>query len=179
MNMLKAIAPRSDQMNSEDLLSGERTFTITDVKVFDSPEQPVSIWLAEFPKTRPFKPSKTVSKILVALWGEEESAYIGRRMTLYRDAGVQWGGKDVGGIRVKAMSHIGNKPISITLAESKNKKAPWKVFPLPDDAPTSPPVNEESVAQLAALRAEWKTAEPDRKKEIEAEVNALTEAAAK
>lgn len=178
MNMLKAIEPRSDQMNSEDLLTGERTFTITDVKVYDSPEQPVSIWFAEFPKGRPFKPSKTVSKILVALWGAEESAYIGRRLTLYRDPKVQWGGKDVGGIRIKAMSDIGDKPKLLTLAESKTKKASWKILPLDDAIPASPPMDEETVARLAALRDEYRTADDDRKKAIEAEVAALRGGAA-
>lgn len=174
MNMLKAIEPKSDQMNSEDLLSGERTFTITDVKVYDSPDQPVSIWFAEFPQGRPFKPSKTVSRILVALWGEEEAVYIGRRLTLYREPTVKWAGQDVGGIRVRAMSHIGKKPVSLTLAESQNKRAPWRILPLPDDAPTSPPVDEDTVARLAELRAEWKTADPERKTAIEEEVKKLS-----
>ena len=173
MNMLDAIAPRSDQMNAEDLLSGERTFTITDVKVFDAPEQPVHIWFAEFPKERPFKPSKTVSRILVAAWGKDEAVYIGRRLTLYRDPEVTFGKDRVGGIRVKAMSHI-PKRFSVMLASTRGKRAPWVVEPLPDDAPTSPPVDNDTVARVAELRAEWKTADDDRKAEIESEVKALT-----
>lgn len=167
--MAKAIEPKSNQMNSMDLIAGERTMTITRVKVFDTPEQPVHIWFAEFPEGRPFKPSKTVSRILVALWGDDESAYIGRRLTLYREPSVRWAGQEVGGIRIRAMSHIGKKPVSLTLAESQNKAAPWKVFPLEDDAPTSAPISE-----VELLRQEWKTADPERKKAIEAEVQALT-----
>ena len=172
MNMLKTIEPRSDQMNSMDLLAGERTMTITKVKVSDDSDQPVSIWFAEFPEGRPFKPSKTVRRIFVALWSEEESDYIGHRVTLYRDPSVKWGGQDVGGIRVRAMSHIGNKPVSITLAESQNKSAPWKILPLPDDAPSSPALSETDVRR-EALKAEWHSATPERRAEIEKEAAAL------
>lgn len=174
MSMLKAIEPKSNQMNAEDLLVGERTFTITRVEVHDSPEQPVSIWFAEFPEKRPFKPSKTVSRIFVALWGEDENVYVGRKVTLYRDETVKWAGQQVGGIRVRAMSHIGKKAVSITLAESQNKRAPWTILPLADDVPTSPVMTEAEV-KLNALRNEWKqTDDPDRKKAIEAEVHKLT-----
>jgi hypothetical protein len=173
MSMLKAIEPKSDQMNAEDLLSGERTFTITEVKVYDSPEQPVSIWFAEFPQGRPFKPSKTVNRMFVALWGEDEKVYIGRRITLYRDPTVKWAGKEVGGIRIKAMSHIGKKPVSLALAESDHSRAQWVIQPLPDDAPASPPVDEHTVARLAELRAEWDGADDERRVQIKAEVDAL------
>jgi hypothetical protein len=66
MDLTDSIAPRSDQMNAEDLLTGPRTFTVTEVRKGSSAEQPVSIYLAEFPSDRPFKPSKTVRRILVS-----------------------------------------------------------------------------------------------------------------
>jgi hypothetical protein len=43
------------------------------------------VHLVEFPG-RPFKPSKTVRRIMVAAWGPDASTYAGKRMTLYRDA---------------------------------------------------------------------------------------------
>jgi hypothetical protein len=176
MSMAKAIEPRSDQMNSMDLLAGELTLTITDVKVHDSPEQPVSIWFAEFPKGRPFKPSKTVSRILVAAWGDDESVYIGRRLHLYRDPEVVFGKDKVGGIRVKAMSHI-PKRFAVTLATSKGKVAPYIIEPLADDAPSSPPVSETDL-RITALREEWKSADESRRAEIQVEVEALRNEAA-
>jgi hypothetical protein len=94
--MTDTIIPRSDQLNAEDLLTGPRTFTITEVRK-GSVEQPVDIHLAEFPG-RPFKPSKTVRRILVSAWGPDAATYAGRRMTLYRDPAVRFGGMDVGGI---------------------------------------------------------------------------------
>jgi hypothetical protein len=68
MDMTDTIVPKSDQLNAEDLLTGPRTFTITEVRK-GSAEQPVDIHLAEFPG-RPFKPSKTVRRILVSAWGK-------------------------------------------------------------------------------------------------------------
>lgn len=167
MSMAKAIEPKSNQMNSMDLLAGEKTLTITAVKVHDTPEQPVSIWFAEFPEKRPFKPSKTVSRILVKAWGEDENAYIGRRLTLYRDPDVTWAGEKVGGIRIKAMSHI-ERAFSVALAASQNKVAPWRIEKLADSTPSSPPTSEVDL-----LREEWKTATDERKAEIQAEVERL------
>ena len=37
------IVPKSDQLNAEQLLGGPMTVTVTDVRVSDSAEQPVSI----------------------------------------------------------------------------------------------------------------------------------------
>lgn len=173
MNMRAAIAPRSDVMNAEDLLTGDRTFTVARAEVDMSKERPVSIWFEEFPAGRPFKPSVTVSRIFAKLWGEEESEYVGRKVTLYRDETVKWAGQAVGGIRVRAMSHIGKKAVSITLAESQNKRAPWTILPLADDVQTSPAMSETEVA-INALRHEWKSATPERQAEIKAEVDALT-----
>ena len=173
MNLREAIIARSDQLNADDLISGPRTFTIKEVRRGDA-EQPVAIVLAEFPDKRPFKPSKTVLRLLAYAWGEETDDWPeNARLTLYRDEKVKWAGQEIGGIRVSHMSHI-DKPIKVALAESKGKKSLWRVDPLPADAPTSAPVDEESVARLAELRAEWKTADPDRKAAIEAEVASLT-----
>jgi hypothetical protein len=147
MDMTDTIIPRSDQLNAEDLLTGPRTFTITEVKK-GSAEQPVDIHLAEFPG-RPFKPSKTVRRILVSAWGPDAATYAGRRMTLYRDPAVRFGGMDVGGIRVSHLSHI-PKALTLVLAVSKGKRAPYVVQPLAD-APAPARAGGISDADLKAL----------------------------
>lgn len=128
MDLTETIVPKSDQLNAEDLLLGPRTFTVAEVKK-GSAEQPVDIHLVEFPG-RPFRPSKTVRRILVNAWGPEASAYVGRRMTLYRDPAVKFGGMDVGGIRVSHLSHI-DRPLSVALTVSRGKRQPYTVQPLP------------------------------------------------
>lgn len=148
MDLSKSIEPKSDQANAEDFLTGPRTFTIAEVRRGSSAEQPVEIVLAEFPAGRPFKPSKTVRRILVHAWGPEASAYAGRRLTLYRDPDVRFGGMDVGGIRVSHLSHI-TEAFTLALTVTRGRRAGFRVEPLADDEPTSPSV---SAATLAAMR---------------------------
>ena len=71
--MTATIEPRSDQLNADDLMTGPRTFTITDVTA-GNPEQPVNVHLAEYPE-RPWKPSKSMRRVLVAAWGPDTTAY--------------------------------------------------------------------------------------------------------
>lgn len=164
MNLTESIAPKSDQLNAEDLLSGPRTVQVESVTK-GSVEQPVNIHLLEFPG-RPFRPSKTVRRILVAAWGAEASAYVGRQMSLYRDPAVRFGGQDVGGIRVSHLSHI-EKRLTLALTVTRGKRAPYVVEPLPAGPPviTTEQANEIAAditkaadrAELDALGAELKT----------------------
>lgn len=128
MDITDTIAPRSDQLNAEDLLTGPRTFTVERVTA-GSVEQPVEIHMVGFPG-RPFKPSKTVRRILVAAWGSDADAYTGRRMTLYRDPSIRFGKDEVGGIRVSHLSDI-DKQIRLALTVTRGKRAPFVVDPLP------------------------------------------------
>jgi hypothetical protein len=137
MDLTQTIVPKSDQLNSDDLITGPRTFTVTEVRVKSTTEQPVDIHLAESPG-KPFRPSKTVLRVLVTAWGKEGDEYVGRRMTLYRDPEVKWAGQEVGGIRVSALSHI-TKQIKLALTETRGKKTTHIVKPLNDaPAPAQP-----------------------------------------
>jgi len=148
MDMTDTIAPKSDQMNADDLMAGPRTFTIAEVRAAGSPEQPVDIVLAEFPNGRPFKPSKSMRRVLVALWGKESSAYVGRRLTLYRDPEIKFGPDKVGGVRISHMSHIDKRQV-LPLTVTRGKRAPYVVEPLAEDAPTtSPAVSDDTLADL-------------------------------
>ena len=173
MDLTESIAPKSDQLNAEDLLSGPRTFTIEKVEK-GTAEQPVNVHLVEFPG-RPFKPSKTVRRIMVAAWGKDSAAYTGHRMTLYRDPAVKFGGMDVGGIRVSHMSGI-TKRIVVALTVTRGKRAPYTVEPLPDDAPTThaPPTEADVAAcQDKAVLGDWWKANAPLRPVIEARVAEL------
>ena len=153
MDLTNTIVPKSDQINADDLITGPRTFTVTEVRVKSTTEQPVDILLAESPG-KPFRPSKTVLRILVTAWGKEGDDYIGRRMTLYRDPEVKWAGQEVGGIRVSALSHI-TKPIKLALTETRGKKVTHIVQPLKDEPTprTREPRNGVTADQLNAVAA--------------------------
>lgn len=171
MDLTRATIAKSDQLNADDLLSGPRTFTVAEVREGND-EQPVSIVLKEWPANRPFKPSKTVTRLLVAAWGGNSDDWPeGARMTLFRDATVKWAGQAIGGLRVSHVSHI-DKPLKVALQETKGKKVLHTVSPLPADAPAAAPMSEADVRK-AELRKEWDTADPERRAAIEAEVAAL------
>jgi hypothetical protein len=160
MDLTETIAPTSDQLDAVDLLSGQRTFTIERVSKGNA-EQPVQIHLAEFP--RPWRPGKSMRRVLVACWGPDASQYVGRRVTLFCDPDVMFGKDKVGGTRIRALSHI-DKPKRIPLLVSRGKSSTYVVEPLPDTPAPS---------RVDALRAEWQSATPERRAEIEAEVAAL------
>jgi hypothetical protein len=132
--MSQTIVPKSDQVNAEDLLSGPRTVTVTEVR-HGSAEQPVDIFLAEF--DRPFKPCKTCRRVLVTAWGANAATYVGRRMTIYRDPTVKYGGQDVGGIRISHLSHIA-KRMTVALTVTRGKRAPYVVEPLAESPARQP-----------------------------------------
>lgn len=145
MDISDSIVPRSDQVNADDFLTGPRTVTVEKVTK-GSAEQPVDIHLVEFPG-RAFRPSKTVRRILVNAWGAEASAYVGRRMTLYRDPTVRFGGAEVGGIRVSHLSHV-DKPVTVALTVTRGKRASFTVQPLPTTDPGAAGGGEAPVAPV-------------------------------
>lgn len=136
-DMAASIEPRSDQINAEDLLTGPRTITIASVKR-GSAEQPVDIVTEEFGPGRPYKPSKTMRRMIVAAWGTKTADYIGRRMTLYRDPEVTFGRDKVGGIKIAAMSHIESR-ITVALTVTRGRRSAFSVDPLPDKPASAAP----------------------------------------
>ena len=132
MDLSTTIAPKSDQLNAEDFLSGPATITVTDVTAGNA-EQPVNIVTAEYGPRRPYKPGKSMRRVIVAAWGVDSADYIGRRMTIFRDPDVKFGGQDVGGIRISHMSHI-DRRMTLPLTVTRGRRAPYIVEPLPVDA---------------------------------------------
>jgi hypothetical protein len=153
------LEPKSDQLDAIELVSGPRIFTIEGVSR-GSDEQPVNFALKDFP--RAWRPGKSMRRVLVACWGPDASQYVGRRVELYCDPDVKFGGVATGGTRISRLSHL-PKPKSVPLLVARGKSAIFTVNPLPDAPPVDP--------RIAELRAEWKRADPERRKEIEAELS--------
>jgi len=127
-DLTTTIAPKSDQLNADDLIAGPRTITVTKVMLLGEADQPVAIHF-ENDQGKPFKPCKSMRRVLVQLWGGDGKAYAGRSMTLYRDPNVKFGGMAVGGIRISHMSHI-DRETTLALTETRASKKPYKVLPL-------------------------------------------------
>lgn len=128
LDILSTIQADSTQINADDLAQ-PITITITGVTK-GTAEQPVNILLAEFPD-RAYRPCKSMRRVLVQAWGADASAYIGRRITLFNDPTVKWGGAAVGGVRISHLSNI-DKRMQIALTTTRGKRSPFVVDPLPD-----------------------------------------------
>jgi len=137
-DMAATIVPRSDQMNSDDLIGGPRTITVTGVSIAAGDEQPVSFRF-EGDNNKPFMPCKSMRRVVVLMWGGDTKAYPGRSMTLYRDPEVTWGGMKVGGIRISHMSHI-DEDTTLVLTATKKSRAPFRVKVLRETKPAAPEV---------------------------------------
>jgi hypothetical protein len=159
------LAPKSDQLDAIELIGQPRTFTITNVTAGNA-EQPVSVHLAEFPRV--WRPGKSMRRVLAACWGTDASRWVGRRVRLYCDERVTFGSDTVGGTRISHLSHI-DKRKSIPLLVKRGKSASFTVEPLADE-----PADASPDARIAKLRAEWQTANPQRRLAIEAEVASLS-----
>jgi hypothetical protein len=153
MDLTETIAPRSDQQNYDDYLAGSRTVTISAVTK-GTAEQPVNLELVEYPG-RPYKPNKSMRRVLVSAWGVDSSAYVGRSLTLRGNPDVMWGGKAVGGIEIAALSHI-DKPLTINLTVKRGSRAPYVVQPLPAEVKQSTPAPTLEDAIARANRARTK-----------------------
>lgn len=133
IDITDTLQAKSDQLNSDDIISGPITVKITKVNKTRT-DQPITINY-EGDQGRPFKPCKTVRRILSRAWGTDASKWIGRLMTLYCEPSVKWAGKEIGGIRVSHLSHI-NETLQIKLSETRGMKKPHTVHPLKTDAQT-------------------------------------------
>jgi len=172
MDVSETTAPKSDQQNAEDYIGGPRTVTVESVSK-GSTEQPVEVHLVEFPG-RPFKPSKTVRRILVAAWGKDSTPWAGRRMTLYCDPTIKFGGQEVGGIRVSHLSGI-DRRLTLNLTVAKGKRAPHVIEPLPDIAPEPTAEQVSGCADTDQLRAMYRASHTaERKAQITARVAELS-----
>lgn len=156
-DMTSVIAPKSDQINADDLIGGDMTITITEVKIKPGEDQPVSMQFEGSKKV--YRPCKSMSRVIVAIWGADTSKYVGRSIKLYRDPDVQWGGMKVGGIRIREMSHMdGDRPVTLALTEKRGSRKPAVIKPLivqqrrVDPASAADAPNMQEVARAAARR---------------------------
>jgi hypothetical protein len=149
MDISNTLAAKSNQLNTDDLISGPITIQISRVSA-GSPEQPVAIGY-EGDEGKPWYPCKSMRRVLVAAWGADASQYVGRRVTLFRDPEVMYGGIKVGGIRLSHLSDI-DGPLSIALTVTRQKRAPYRVQPLAPAAPApDPSAKALAVCQAAGL----------------------------
>lgn len=137
-DIARAIEPQSDRQNAEDYRLGPKVFTVAGTSDYrDEKGRPkVNVHLVEAPE-RPFKPSATNLRLIAIGWGDDDTAWTGRRIRLALDPEVMFGREKVGGIRVAALSDI-PQPYTAKLPVTRGKKAEFRVEILPTEQP--PPI---------------------------------------
>ena len=158
MNLTESIAPKSDQLNADDLMSGPITVTIREVAK-GTPEQPIDVHLVEYPG-RAYRPSKSMRRVLVSAWGVEGEKYAGHQLTLMRNPEITFGREKVGGIEIAAMSHI-DKALTVALTSTRGHRKNFTVQPLvttPQRDWISELALADDLSAVAALGAAARTA---------------------
>lgn len=165
MDLSKTIEAKSDQLTAEDLLAGARVLKITSVSECEcksKEDRPVAIRY-EGDNGKPYKPCKTMRRLLVAAWTKHGSAYIGRSMQVFNDPSVKWGGEEVGGIRISHLSNI-NETLKVRLLIAKGKRKTFIVEPLKMEP--SKTIEQQRDDCLAAIKAKGVDVTADLEKKI-------------
>lgn len=150
MDVSAAIVAKSDQLNAIDLVGRDVTVTIIDVKPGPA-DQPVHIITDAYGPSRPWKPSKTALRDIVQVWGTDSTVWVGRRLTLWNDPEVLWAGQAVGGVRIRAMSHI-DKAFEAKHVITRGKTKKVMIQPL-GDAPAPVATGDDVARALTAIHA--------------------------
>lgn len=145
-----ALEAKSDQLNYDDIADTEVVITISEVQVRKG-DQPVWV-LFHGCNNRPWKPSKGMLRILATAWGRDSSQWAGRSAMLYGDKSVRWAGKEIGGIRIRSLSHINTSGISAMLTVSRGKRSEFRIGFLDMARPEYP--QEKFEATIGAM-VEW------------------------
>ena len=123
LDVSDTITPKSNQLNADDLIAGPITVSITKV-ARSSEEQPIAVHISGGHK--PYMPCKTMRRIMVQLWGSNGLEWVGKSLTLYRDAAVKFGSDEVGGIRISAMSDIPKAQL-LSVTATRGRKVPHRI----------------------------------------------------
>ena len=137
--ILDSIKAKSDQLNAADLIGGPIVVAIETVTKGPK-DQPWELHISG--GHQPYKPCKTMRRLILNQWGNNPSVWIGRRLQLYFDPSVLWAGVRAGGIRISHMSDI-RGATDIPLPVSRGKSALYHVEPL---APPTPMVERVASA---------------------------------
>ena len=129
LDLSGTIKAKSDQLNADDLVAGPITVQVEGVRLTNDPQQPVHIYYYGC-DNKPFKPCLTVRRVLIALWGADGNRWANKWMNLYIDASVSFGKqKNIGGIRVDAVSHIASAA-TISLTVRRGMKQHFTIKPI-------------------------------------------------
>lgn len=153
-NFMQTLEAKSDQLNATDIMGIDLVIRIRDAQLTNSKEQPLSIYF-DGDNNRPWKPSKGMRRVLAAGWGADTDNLIGKSVKLYFDETVKYAGKEVGGIRIKAMSDIDKRGMVVVEAINRQQRVPVHVEYLSTEQPDYPA--DKFTAALPVMAEKMKT----------------------
>jgi hypothetical protein len=127
---------KSDQLNAVDIMGAERIIRIREVRV-QKGDQPISVFF-DGDNNRPWKPSKGMIRILAGAWGTESDQWVGKYAQLYFEPSVKYAGKEVGGIRIRALSDIDKRGLTFVITLNRQQREPYPVAYLDASRPQYP-----------------------------------------
>ena len=130
-NMLKTIIAKSDQLNADDLMVHGKILKITGVKIDENSKQPCSIFY-EGDDGKPYKPCLSMRRVLVKVWTEDQTKYVGRSIKVFCDPNVTFGPQAVGGVRISHMSDM-ERGQRMLLTVKKGIRKEFMVQPLKEE----------------------------------------------
>lgn len=143
-DVIKSVEPKSNQLNADDLLTGPITVTIESVKRGDK-DQPIVVEIAGH---RPYKPCKTMRRVLIAVFSDDPKNWVGQQMTLYCDPDVMWAGVRVGGIRISHLSGL-SEPKTFLITQTRGKKAEVTIRPVVQISKADRAYIDDALKQIA------------------------------
>lgn len=149
-NFMQTLEAKSDQLNATDIMGIDLVIRIRAAELTQSKEQPLSVYF-DGDNNRPWKPSKGMRRVLAAAWGADTDGLIGKYVQLHFDSSVKYAGKEVGGIRIKAMSDIDKRGIVVVETINRQNRIPLTIQYLNTERPAYP--DEKFATNLPTMAA--------------------------
>lgn len=147
-------AAKSDQLNATDFSTSRNEATtkkITQIAIKGGDDQPLWVIL-DGDKKKPWKPAKGQTRIMRDAWSRDTALWVGQSVALYNDPHAKWGGVEVGGIRIHAMTGI-KEDTTFAVTLTKGKREPQRVLHLVTADAPAPAAKTKAAPDPAAKAA--------------------------
>lgn len=124
----QALAPKSDQLNADDLIAANKIIVISGVNINLGSEQKIIInYYGD--NGKPWKPSKGMGRVLTELLGGDPDKWVGETVELFRNKEIRFGKEKCGGIQIAGMSAVRNVT-TLLITTAKGKKSSITINPI-------------------------------------------------
>lgn len=132
MSMREFLTIKTDRFNYEHFISGPKTLKVSRLGKKVDQGKPRLLVFFEGHEDTPYWVPLGMAKCIASPdgWGESPFAdWVGRSMTLFGEPTVQYGGKELGGVRVSHLSHI-EKPYTTKISIRRGVRIDYEILPL-------------------------------------------------